>query len=178
LDCISRDGIDAVNIDAVAAQLRRSRAHLYRRFGSWQGLLRHAHREVAGTFDSYVPLFEHDPRRSFDEWWGMLSALLRSPNGQAFRALRGRVAGDGGCEALVLDELNRMPAFVGWFAKHSGEQEGPMCALQAWTLLLASVAFKEVASWALQLREAAWRLVGARAAKTAAVATDGTASTQ
>ncbi|MBL8955179.1 MAG: hypothetical protein JNK82_30660 [Myxococcaceae bacterium] len=159
MHCIARDGIDEVNVDAVGRELCQSRAHLYRRFGDWQGLLRHVHGQVLRAIDAHVPLYEGDAGRSFGTWWQLSATLLRADNGRAFRALRGRVAGDGGVEELAVQELGSMPTFVRWFTTHTGEAGDQLRALQVWLLLLAATPFPEESEPAMALREAAWGIV-------------------
>jgi hypothetical protein len=159
LDCISTLGIENVNVDVVAKQLTRSRATLYQRFGSWRGLLQHAHGQVLDLLDSYLDVWQLERRPGFEKWWSEVSIVLRHPDGCAFRALRGRVAGDGGCEELALEEVRRLPLLRYWIER--GLENGvPAVAYKVWMLLLATAAYEPGTKEADDLRELAWSMVG------------------
>src|SRR5258706_9123000 len=91
LKCIAERGIDAADVDAIAAALERGRATIYRQYGDWPRLLAHTHGRVLeavdGMFDSVRAMTA--PRRTqFDDWWAQIIGFLRQPSGRAFRALR------------------------------------------------------------------------------------------
>lgn len=161
LDCIACHGVHNVNIDVVAKQLYRSRSNMYRQFGSWRGLLAHAHAQVLDALDTYLGSCASDRRQTFDAWWAEMSETLRSANGQGFRALRGLVA-ETGCEDLAIIEVQRLRSLRLWIDPESvAADETAVAAHQAWTLLLAAAAYPEGSAAVEAFRELTWKVLSA-----------------
>jgi AcrR family transcriptional regulator len=149
LECITREGVHQVNIDGVARQLGRSRTTMYRQYGNWRGLLKHAHTQVLQILDDLVQTMFLERREAFDKWWSAVAQMLRTANGRAFRALRGQVAEDEGVERLTIDEVMQLRSLVLWTGND-------LVAHRVWVLMLASTGFPAEDPAADTLRELAW----------------------
>jgi len=141
IDCITRDGVHNVSVDTIARELKRSRSVLFQRFRSLRGLLAAVHEDMLVRFNSHVDHWQENREEVFDRWWKALSHDLRTPFGTGFRALRGLVADEGGCELLAVTEIRGMPALVKWIEGAKPNEPAPLVAYRLWVYMLAAAPF-------------------------------------
>ncbi len=141
VDCITRDGIHNLSIDVIARELRRSRSALYQQFRNWRGLLKSVHSELFVGFNAHAHFWKDDRQEVFNEWWNGAAHDLRTPLGGAFRAIRGLVAEEGGCEALALSEVRMMPRLVRWLDEQKPADKPVLVAHRLWVFMLAAAPF-------------------------------------
>jgi len=155
LECIAERGIDATDVETVAARLQRGRSTLYAQYGNWQKLLVYTHQRALESIGTLFDCAAGDRRLEFDEWWARLRAFLCEPAGRGFLQLRTRVSP---AEPPESKEVEQLPALIAWVNRNRSPLEPSATAVTQviWLLALsaATCPAKEI-----DLRELAWALV-------------------
>lgn len=156
--CIAAQGVDGVTIDDVARRLGRSRAALYRQFGSWPQLLACAHWQVIEMFNDHFPRGGENRRLDFERWWSGMLEFFRTPSGRGVLALRHLTATRIGLDQLEEEELARLPVLVKWI---NGSR---VVTKTTWRLLLSATDASFDDAQRAELREIVWSIVAVRVA--------------
>ncbi|MBL8949880.1 MAG: hypothetical protein JNK82_03825 [Myxococcaceae bacterium] len=99
------------------------------------------HDELLSRLNAHCMHWGTEPQRVFDDWWSALGHDLRSPRGEAFRALRGLVAGKGGCELLSVRETLKQQNLIKWLSGLHTNDEHELIAHRLWVFALAAAPF-------------------------------------
>lgn len=152
-ECFAQQGIDAVTIDDVARRLGRSRAALYRQFGTWPQLLACAHGQLVELIDQQSPGRGDDRRLQFEQWWSSTIEFFATPHGRGFLGLRLLAARRIGLHALEDEELARLPSLSKWMGSSA------LVARTAWLLVLSATHPALDDAGRGQLREIIWSII-------------------
>lgn len=115
LDVLCEAGPERATLEAVGARLGRSRTSMYREYGTLAVLLEEAHVGAVHWLSRGFGLIRvGTPRAQLEDVFTELRAFGRTPRGQAFRALRSRVAALGDLEDFRRREAEGLVAVRHW----------------------------------------------------------------
>lgn len=115
LDVLRAVGPERATLEAVGARLGRSRTSMYREYGTLPVLLEEAHDAAVSWISRGLGLIHvGEPRAQVEDVFAELRAFARTPRGQAFRALRSRVAALGDLEDFRRREAEGLAAVRHW----------------------------------------------------------------
>lgn len=115
LEVLREVGPERATLEAVGVRLGRSRTAMYREYGSMAVLLKEAHVAAVRWVSYRLGLIQlGSPRGQLEDVFAELRAFSRTPRGQAFRALRSRVASLSELEDFRRHEAEGLAAVRHW----------------------------------------------------------------
>jgi AcrR family transcriptional regulator len=142
LSLVDEVGLERVTVEAIAGRMDRSRATLFREYGSLGAMLAVAYDEQVRRFAALVSgLHVGSPREQVVDVFERLRAALRTREGVAFRAVRATIATRSDPDDFRRREVEGLDAVRSWLGSlidHAPERPGLVTALTAafWSLCL------------------------------------------
>lgn len=135
-------GLERTTVEGIAARLDCSRATAYRRYGHLEGMLAAAYREQLRRFGAQVAgLHVGTPRDQVLDVFARLRAMLRTSEGQGFRAVRTFLAARADLEDFRRREIEGLGVVRRWLSNlidHAPDRPELVTELTAvfWSLCL------------------------------------------